>query len=69
MLISFSFGVSSNLSQQNSPTAEILCIYFLKTIVRRKHLPKISAVGLFSCDKFEENPNTKAESYQHVKVK
>ena len=33
--------------------------YFLGTIVRRKYLPKISAVGLFSCDKFEENPKQK----------
>ena len=45
--------VSSNLSQQKSPTVEFLCIYFLGTIDRRKYLPKISTVGLFSCDKFE----------------
>ena len=56
MLITFCFGVSSNLSQQKSPTAEILCICFLRTIFWRKHLPKITAVALFSCDKFEEPP-------------
>ena len=59
MLITFSFGVSSNLSQQKSPTVEILRIYFLGTIVRRKYLPKISAVGFFSYDKFEETPKQK----------
>ena len=48
-----------HLSQQKSPTAEILYIYFLGTIVRRKYLPRISAVGLFSCDKFEETSKQK----------
>ena len=38
---------------------EILRIYFLGTIVRRKYLPKISTVGLFSCDKFEETKKQK----------
>ena len=42
-----------------SPTVEILRIYFLRTIFRRKYLPKISAVGLFSYDKFEETPKQK----------
>ena len=56
MLITFCFGVSSNLSQEKSPTGEILGNYFLQTIVPRKYLPKISTVGLFSCDKFEETP-------------
>ena len=50
MLTIFSFG---------SPTAEIIGIYFLGTIVPRKHMPIISAVGLFCCDKFEETPNEK----------
>ena len=59
MLDTFSFGVSSNLSQQKSPTAEIIGIYFLRTIVPRKYMPIISAVGLFCCDKFEETPNEK----------
>ena len=59
MLITFWFGVSSNLSQQKSPTTEILLIYFLRTIFRRKHLFKIYAVGLFSFDKFEETPKQK----------
>ena len=40
MLITFCFGVSSNLSQQKSPTAEILRIYFLRTIFRRKYMHK-----------------------------
>ena len=59
MLITFCFGVSSNLSQEKSPTAEILGKYFLRTIVPRKYLPKISTVGLFCCDKFEETPKQK----------
>ena len=47
MLTTFSFGVSSNLSQQ----ADIIGIYFLGTIVPRKYMPIISAV--------EETPNEK----------
>ena len=66
--ITFCFGVSSNLSQQKSPTAEILRIYFLGTIVRRKYLPKISAVGLFSCDKFEETPKQKVIDLSKFKI-
>ena len=38
---------------------EIIGIYFLRTIVPRKYLPIISAVGLFCCNKFEETPNEK----------
>ena len=38
---------------------EIIGIYFLGTIVPRKYMPKISAVGLFCCDKFEETPDEK----------
>ena len=57
--IPFCFGVFSNLSQQKSPTAEILCKHFLETIVRKKYLCKISAVGLFCCYKFEETPKQK----------
>ena len=60
MLTTFSFGVSSNLSQQKSPTAiEVIGIYFLGTIVPRKYVPIISAVGLFCHDKCEETPNEK----------
>ena len=59
MLDTFSFGVSSNLSQQKSPTVEIIAIYFLRTIVPRKYMPIISTVGLFCYDKFEETPNEK----------
>ena len=38
---------------------EILGKYFLRAIVPRKYMRKISAVGLFSCDKFEETPKQK----------
>ena len=31
-------------------------MYCFSTIVPRKYMPKISAVGLFCCDKFEETP-------------
>ena len=58
-MTTFSFGVFSNLSQQKSPTAEIIGIYFLRRIVLRKYNPIISAVGLFCCDKFEETPKQK----------
>ena len=59
MSITFCVGVSSNLWQQKSPIAEVLCIYFLRTIFWRKFMRKISAVGLFCCDKFEETPKQK----------
>ena len=63
MLDTFSFGVSSNLSQQKSPKAEIIGIYFLGTIVLRKYyMPIISAFGLFCCDKFEETSNEKVSN-------
>ena len=51
MLTTFSFRFSSNLSQQKTPTAE--------TIVPRKYMPLICAVGLFCYDKLEETPNEK----------
>ena len=57
MLTTFSFGVSSNLSQRKSATAEIWSILFYGTIIPRKYMPIIFAVGLFFCDKFEETPN------------
>ena len=59
MLITFCFGVSSNLWQQKSPIAEVLRIYFLRTIFWRKFMCKISTVGLFCCNKFEETPKQK----------
>ena len=59
MLTTFSFGVSSIFLQQNSPTVEVIGIYFFGTIVLRKYMPIIFAVGLFCCDKFEETPNEK----------
>ena len=37
-------------------------IYFLRTIVPRKYMPIIFAVGLFCCDKFEETPNEKVSN-------
>ena len=51
--------MSSNLSKQKSPTAEIICIYFIGTIVPTKYMHIISAVGLFCIDKFEDNQNEK----------
>ena len=63
-LLTFSFGVSSNFSQQKSPTAKIIGLYFLGTIVPRKYMPTISAVGLFCCNKFEETPNEKLSNCQ-----
>ena len=60
------FGVSSNLSQQKSPTAGIIGIYFLRTIVPRKYMPIISAVGLFCCDKFEDTPNEKVVNMSKI---
>ena len=59
MLSTSSFGVLSNLLQQKSPTAEIIGINFLRTIVPRKNMPIISTVGVFCYDKFEETPNEK----------
>ena len=59
MLTTFSFLVSSNSLQQKSPTVEIIGKYFLGTIVPRKYVPIISAVGLFCYDKFEETANEK----------
>ena len=56
MLHTFLIEVSSNLSLQKSPTVKILGIYFLVTIIPRKYMPKISVIGLFCCDKFEETP-------------
>ena len=44
--ITFCFGVSSNLSQEKSLTAEILGKYFLRTIVPRKYIRNISALLL-----------------------
>ena len=58
-LLTYSFGVSSNFSQQKSPTAKSIGLNFLGTIVLRKYMPTISAVGLFCCNQFEENPNEK----------
>ena len=38
---------------------EILNIYFLETIIRRKYMQKISDVEHFCNDKFEETPKQK----------
>ena len=37
-------------------------MYILRTIVPRKYMPIISAVGIFCCDKFEETPNEKVSN-------
>ena len=47
------------------PTAEIIGIYFLRTIVPRKYMAIISAVGLFCCD-FEETPNEKMSNMSNL---
>ena len=52
MLCTFSFGcfqIYQNKSAKN------IAIYFIGTIVPIKCMPKISAVGLFCLDKFENN--------------
>ena len=52
MLCAFSFGcfqIYQNKSVKN------IAIYFIGTIVPIKCMPKISAVGLFCLDKFEDN--------------
>ena len=59
MLTAFCFGVFSNLSQEKSPTAEILGKWFLQKIVQRKYMREISAVGLYCSNKFEETPKQK----------
>ena len=64
MLTILPFGVSSNLSQQQSPTAEIIGTCFLGAIVPRKYMPIIFAVELFCCEKFEETPNEKVSNCQ-----
>ena len=64
MLITFCFGISSNFLQQKSPTAEIVGMYFLGTVVPRKYRPIIFALGLFCCEKFEETPNEKVSNCQ-----
>ena len=54
-------------SQEKSPTVEILGKYFLWTIVSRKYMRKIPAVGLFCCDKFEETPKQKVIDLSKLK--
>ena len=51
MLTTFSFGVSSNLSQQKSLTAQI--------VGPEKIYAYNFRCWLFGCDKFEETPNEK----------
>ena len=58
---------SSNLSQQKTPTVEILGKFIFRTIVTRKYMRKISAVGLFCCDKFEETPKQKVIDLSKLK--
>ena len=68
MLTTFSFGVSSNLSQQKSQTAKIIGKYFLGTIVLRKYMPIISTVGLFCYDKFEETSSNESNMSKLTKL-
>ena len=55
--------MSSNLSKQRSPTAEIIGIYFIGIIVPIKYMPIISAVGLFYFDDFEDNQTRKCSTF------
>ena len=57
--ITFCFGVSSNLSQGKSPTAEILGRYFFRTLLRENICVKFPLLGSFCCNKFEETPKQK----------
>ena len=66
MLIIFCFGVSSNLSPEKSPTAEILGKCLLRKIDLRKYMCKISAVGLVRCEKFEETPKQKVNNKSNL---
>ena len=59
----FLVWLSSNLSKQKSPTAEIIGIYFIGKIVPIKYMPIISAVGLFCFDKFEDNQTRKCSTF------
>ena len=57
------FSLSSNLSIQKSPTAEIIGIYKIGRIVRIEYIPIISAVELFCIDKFEDNQPRKCSTF------
>ena len=59
----FIVWLSSNLSKQNSPTAEIIGIYFIGAIVPIKYMPIVSAVGLFCFDEFEDNQTIKCSIF------
>ena len=59
----FLVWLSSNLSKQKSPTAEIIGIYFIGMIVLIKYMPIIFAVGLFCFDKFEDNQTRKCSIF------
>ena len=59
MLDTFSFGVSSK-EPNNGNYWHIFSQD--RTIVPRKYMPIISAVGFFCCDKFEETPNEKVSN-------
>ena len=65
----FLVWLSSNLSKQKSPTAEIIGIYFIGTILPIKSMPIISTVGLFCFDKFGDNQTRKCSTFfPNVKV-
>ena len=54
----FLVWMSSNLSKQKSPTAEIIGIYFIVP-----YMPIITAVWLFCFDKFEDNQTRKCSTF------
>ena len=66
-LVNFDMLYTSGFLQiyrKKSPTAEIVGIYFLGTIVPRKYRPIIFAAGLFWCEIIEETQNEKVSNCQ-----
>ena len=55
--------LSSYLSIQKSPTAEIIGIYFIGMIVLIKYMLIISAVGLICFDRFKDNQTRKCSTF------
>ena len=60
MFKNFSFGY---LLTQKSPTAEIIGIYSIGTIVPLKYMPIISTVGRFCIHKFEDSQTRKCLTF------
>ena len=55
--------ISIKAKEPNSQPAEIIVIYFVRTIFLIKYMPIISAVGLFCTDKFEDNQTRKCSTF------